>query len=71
MRQRFGQPISHIIDINPAKQGRYLASTGLKVLSPSEGLSNLPEGTNIFVMNPNYLAEIRKMAGPNYNITGV
>ena len=33
------------IDINPAKQGKYLAATGLRVMGPAEGLAGLPKGS--------------------------
>ena len=66
LRERAGLPVSRVIDINPAKQGKYLAGTGLRVLSPEEGLAGLPGGSVIHVMNPNYLAEIAAMAGPDF-----
>ena len=50
-----------VIDINPAKQGRYLAATGLVVQSPEEAMARLPAGTDVFVMNSNYLQEIEAM----------
>lgn len=71
MKERAGHPVARVIDINPAKQGRYLAATGLRVLSPDEGLANLPEGTLISVMNPNYLDEIRLLAGPRFRCKDV
>ncbi|GAB5511092.1 MAG: class I SAM-dependent methyltransferase [Hyphomicrobiales bacterium] len=58
--QRAGCPVERIIDINPAKQGHNLPGTGLRVLSPEEGLAGLPEGSISQVMNPNYLDEIRQ-----------
>lgn len=71
MRARMGHPVTHVVDINPAKQGRFLAGTGLRVLSPSEALDNLPEGTPIHVMNPNYLDAVRAMAGPRFPCKGL
>ena len=52
------QLIDHVVDINPAKQGRYLALSGLAVLSPADSIQRGPQ--TIFVMNPNYLEEIRE-----------
>src|SRR5690606_14147123 len=52
------------IDINPAKQGRFLAGSGLPVLPPGEALAKLGPAPDIFVMNSNYLPEIRSMGGP-------
>lgn len=54
------------IDINPAKQRKFLPVTALPVFSPNDGLSMLRSGDAIFVMNSNYFAEIRSLAGDNY-----
>ena len=59
--QRAGAAIEFVIDINPAKQGKYLAATGLQVRAPEEVLRELEPGADIFVMNSNYLAEIQSM----------
>lgn len=71
LRERIGSPISVVIDLNPAKQGRYLPGTGLRVQSPAEALSLLPSGATIFVMNSNYLSEIRQMSNNSYRYVGV
>lgn len=63
MHERAGMPVKSIIDINPVKQGKYIAVTGLRVQSPLEALPELPPGTPIFVMNSNYLEEIKTMSG--------
>ncbi len=60
--ERAGHPVDVVIDINPAKQGRFLPATGIKVMSPDEGLKGLPEGATIYVMNPNYIEEIKQMS---------
>lgn len=52
------------IDINPAKQGRFLAGSGVPVVAPAEGMRALGEMPDIFVMNSNYLTEIRAAGGP-------
>jgi SAM-dependent methyltransferase len=62
-----GLVLDFVIDINPAKQGKFLAATGLPVLSPKVGLSRLDRGADIFIMNSNYLCEIQAMAGPGFN----
>jgi len=59
--QRAGFPVSMVIDINPRKQGKYLPVTCLKVQKPEEVLSNLKIGTPIYVMNSNYLEEIKNL----------
>ncbi len=56
--QRAGIYINSVIDINTAKQNKFIAGTGLKVVAPDEGLSQLQQGDHIFVMNSNYLPEI-------------
>lgn len=66
LRERAGNPVDRVIDINPAKQGRYLAATGLRVRSPEQGLADLAAGSRILVMNPNYLDEIRALGGPAF-----
>jgi hypothetical protein len=46
--------LSVVIDVNPAKQGRYLPATGLLVQSPAEALPTLSAAAMIFVMNSSY-----------------
>jgi hypothetical protein len=65
--ERSGTPIDIVIDINPAKQGRYLAGTGLRVQSPDEALAHLPAGIDVFVMNSNYLHEIEAATAYRYH----
>ena len=59
------------IDINPAKQNRYLAGSGLPVLDAATALAILGKNPDIFVMNSNYLSEIRAMGGPGPNYIAV
>lgn len=66
MRQR-GEHLDFAIDINPAKQGRFLAVSALPVLAPSAALAQLQPGAGIIVMNSNYLDEIQRAAGPQFN----
>lgn len=66
LKKRTGQPVSMVIDINPAKQGKYLPSTGLLVRPPAEALSLLPKGSTIYIMNSNYLGEIIQMSNNNF-----
>lgn len=65
--QRAGASIDYVIDINPAKQGKYLAATGLRVSAPDEVMENLTPGSDIFVMNGNYLTEIQLMTHNRFN----
>ncbi|MCH2273499.1 MULTISPECIES: class I SAM-dependent methyltransferase [Thalassospira] len=65
------KPVDIVIDINPAKQGKYLAGTGLKVLSPEDGIKLLDPGSTIYVMNSNYIEEIRNQTKNNFSLIGV
>jgi SAM-dependent methyltransferase len=56
--QRAGVTVDWVIDINTAKQNKFIAGTGLKVSAPDEAISHLQAGDCIFVMNSNYLPEI-------------
>ena len=60
-----------VIDINPAKQEKYLAATGILVQSPEQALAHLPAGTPIYVMNSNYLEEFKKLSFNAYSYIGV
>lgn len=62
-----GIDVDVVIDINPAKQGRYIASTGIRVMSPEEGMKQLAPMDDIFVMNSNYLEEIKALSENQFN----
>lgn len=64
--QRAGVTVDRVVDINPAKQGRYLPLSGARVSSPQEARDALPEGANLFVMNSNYLEEIKRITDGRY-----
>jgi len=59
LMSRSGYIPNAVIDINPRKQGRYLPITGLKITSPNV-LAELPHDTTVYVMNGNYLPEIKR-----------
>jgi hypothetical protein len=67
LMERAGAMVDMAIDINPAKQGKYLAATGLLVRTPAQAMQILPAGADVFVMNGNYLAEIRAMSSDRFN----
>ncbi|WP_027390793.1 class I SAM-dependent methyltransferase [Chrysiogenes arsenatis] len=71
LRERIGEPVDCVIDVNPAKQGMFLPGTGLLVQSPERALRNLPIGTPIYVMNSNYLEEIKTMSNHKFKYLGV
>ena len=66
LKSRAGYAVDAVIDINPAKQGKYLAGTGMAVLSPDAALQQLAAGSTIYVMNSNYLEEIKAMSNNIY-----
>jgi hypothetical protein len=71
LKGRNGQPVDMVIDINPAKQGKFLAATGLQVLSPSQALTRLPVASTLYIMNSNYMKEIKHMSNNKFNYVGV
>lgn len=71
LRERHDNPVDVLIDINPAKCGKFVPATGLPVMSPEEGMSALAPGSDIYVMNSNYLEEIRAMTKGRFNLIGV
>jgi len=48
-----------MIDQNPAKQGRYVPVTGIPILSPDVGVTQIEISDQVLVLNPNYLKEIQ------------
>jgi len=71
LRERIGMPVDAVIDVNPAKQGRFLPATGLKVQRPEDALELYPAGTTVYVMNSNYLDEIKAMSKHRFHYKGV
>lgn len=71
LKSRAGYAVDAVIDINPAKQGKYLAGTGMPVLSPEAALQTLATGSTIYVMNSNYLNEIKTMSNNAYQYIGI
>ena len=65
--ERADAAVDFVIDMNPAKQGRYIAATGLRVHSPEEALPNMRPGDDVYVMNRNYLAEIQQLTANQFN----
>lgn len=65
--ERLGAPVSSVVDINPAKQGSYLAGTGHLIQSPSWAVDSLSDGMRVLVMNQNYLEEVRDMTRDRFD----
>lgn len=51
--------VQGVVDINPAKQGRYLCGTGHPILAPRQAVSS--RLSMALVLNPNYLGEVSAM----------
>lgn len=52
-----GARVQYVVDINPAKQGKYVPGTGQRVVAPAQ-LTGEPPAT-VLAMNPVYTDEIR------------
>lgn len=51
--------VSGVVDVNPAKQGRYLPGTGHPILAPAAAA----DAETAIVLNPNYTAEVADALG--------
>jgi hypothetical protein len=69
--ERAGAAVDMIVDINPAKQGKFLAATGLQVQAPRAAMESLPANAEVLVMNENYLEEIKALTGERFNYVTV
>ena len=69
--KRRGIALDGVIDVNPAKHGKYLPATGMPVMSHEHALEYYPEGTHVYVMNSNYLDEIKAMSKNRFHYIGV
>ena len=49
LKARAGYAVDAVIDINPAKQGKYLAGTEIQVQSPEQALPQLPPGSTLSI----------------------
>ena len=58
--------VQYVIDINPAKQNKYIAGTGHPIFNPDFLLEKPVK--NILIMNENYSEEIKQQVS-KYNIT--
>lgn len=71
LMSRAGEDIDLAIDINPAKQGKFLPSTGIRVDSPSILAGKMKPGSEIFLMNSNYLEEVKQLTNNKFIFTTV
>ena len=54
-----GDEIAAVVDINPRKQGKYVAGTGQRIIAPAELAELRPDF--VIIMNANYREEIGRM----------
>ncbi|RYE43229.1 MAG: methyltransferase domain-containing protein [Hyphomicrobiales bacterium] len=59
------------IDINPVKQGRFMAGVGIPIVAPAAALERLSQGALVFVMNSNYFDEIAAQARGRFRLAKV
>ena len=64
--QRNGIEVQNIIDINPNKQNMFTPVSGILIKSPEYAINNIQQGSEIFVMNSNYLKEIEKITSNRF-----
>ena len=64
-------PVCAVVDVNPAKQGQFVPVTGLKVQSPEDALDLYPVDTTVYVMNSNYLDEIKLMTRDQFSFIAI
>ena len=65
MKQQGTGPVC-AVDINPATHNRFMGVSAVPNVSPEEAAAQLPEGVPMFVMNDNYLNQIRALTGERY-----
>ena len=63
-----GVKVDNLIDINPNKQGKFTALTGIQIISPEE-FNEIGSGSTLLIVNPNYEQEIREMTKVVNNIS--
>ena len=63
-----GIEVDNLIDINPNKQGKFTALTGIQIISPEE-FNEKGSGSTLIIVNPNYEQEIRKLTSTINQVT--
>lgn len=64
--KRAGIQVDYIVDINPAKQGKYIPISGMSISSPEVVRADV-DVYDIVIMNSNYADEIKSLMGNDYN----
>lgn len=60
LRADYSSSVAGIVDINPSKQNKFCAGTGVKINSPELFLAKVESGDVIIIVNSNYEVEVRK-----------
>ncbi len=68
---RMGMKIDIVIDINPQKQGMFIPATGLLISKPEEAMLEMDDKYTIYVMNSNYLNEIKAITKNAYKLVSI
>jgi len=71
LAQRQGCNIIGAIDINPAKQNRYMPGSGIFISDVVEGMRLLREDVSVVVTNRNYLSEVMQLVGKRCDVVPV
>lgn len=56
------------IDVDKNRQGKYMDSSGIRVLGLEQAISNLPKNSIIVVMNPNHLAFVSEYYNQKFDV---
>ena len=50
-----------LVDLSPAKQGKFSSVVGSRILSPAAFVRECRPGETVLVANPNYVGEVRRL----------
>ena len=59
LRSDYSSVVAGIVDINPLKQNKFCAGTGVKINSPESFLAKVETDDVVLIVNPNYEFEVR------------
>lgn len=71
LMERCNKKPKFIVDINPNKIGKYAPVSGIKIISPSDCIKLVTLGSNIVVMNKNYLEEIKQLTNNSFRYISI
>jgi len=59
LRPDYLSSVAGIVDINPSKQNKFCAGTGVQIISPEFFVAKLDRNDLLIIVNPNYEIEVR------------